>query len=229
MATRICFIAQSNSNSIYKEVKIDFQFSSGFSTSQKQKSIASLHDGVKRFDKTLNVLEISTKSPDPTGVALSAFNLKFIDEVTGREHPLENIFQSSKVFENGGPYCDLLNVHPRDAKRDERLRTSGRLIGFKIYDSFWENEPKTMFYDWIYIRSLYRNSNLSKEILYYNAFTDIEFNQEKSINCQARSAAIFVGLAKLGKLDDVLNNKEEFKKIYLSSQNMTSQISVFDM
>lgn len=229
MATRICFIAQSNSYSIYKEVKIDFQYFSGFSISQKQKSIASLHEGVRRFDKTLSVLEVSTKSPNPTGVALSAFNLKFFDKVTSREYPLENIFQSSKVFEYGGPYNDLLNVHPREAKRDERLRTSGRLIGFRIDDAFWENEPKTMFYDWIYIRSLYRNSYLSKEILNYNAFTDIEFNQEKSINCQARSAAIFVSLAKLGKLNDVLNNKEEFKMIYTGSKNTTSQISIFDV
>lgn len=226
MAIRICFISQPSNYSIYKEVEIDFKYFSGFSISQKQKSIASLHEGVRKFDKNLNVLEVSTKSPNPIGVALSAFNLKFADELTGREYPLENIFQSSKVFENGGPYRDLLNVHPRDAKRDGRLRTSGRLTGFSINDVFWENEPKTMFYDWLYIRSLLRNSNLSKKLLEYNAFTDIEFNQEKSINCQARSAAIFVSLSKLGKFEEVFINKQEFRKIYVTGKN--EQFSFFD-
>lgn len=86
-----------------------------------------------------------------------------------------------------------------------------------------------MFYDWIYMRSLYRNEGLSKKILEYNAFTDIEFNQEKSINCQARAAAIFVSLSKIDKLEVVLNNKEEFKKIYSMGGNNNTQISLFDI
>ena len=162
------------------------------------------------------------------GIALSAFNLKFLDESSGKKYPLENIFQSSKVFENGGPYKDLLSVHPKDAKRDERLKTSGNLICFNYNNTLWELDPKTMFYDWIYIHSLYRNKFLSKNILDYNTFTDIEFNQNKSFNCQARSAAIFVSLSKNGKIDEVLNNKNEFKKIYLENKNSVFQISLFD-
>lgn len=226
MAIRICFISQPTETQMFREVEIEFQYYNGFSISQKQKSITSFHDAVKRFDKTLRILEVSTKSIDPIGVSLSSFNLKYIEEVSGREYPLENIFQSSKVFEKGGPYRDLLNVQPRDAKRDERLRISGKLVGFSCNEVLWNKEPKTMFYDWIYIQSLYKNPNLSKKILEYNAFTDIEFNQEKSINCQARSAAIFVSLSKLGKLEEVLNNKDKFMKIYYESKN--EQLSFFD-
>ena len=86
-----------------------------------------------------------------------------------------------------------------------------------------------MFYDWIYIKSLHRDKKLAKQILDYDAFTDIEFNQEKSINCQARSAAIFVSLARLGKLEHVLNNKIDFRKIYSSKQNSSLQMSLFDV
>lgn len=229
MAKRICFISKLYEYPIYDEVLIEFEYFTGFAISQKQKSINSMHASILRADSSLKVLEVSTKSTNPLGVALSAFNLKFLDEISGREYPLENIFQSSKVFANGGPYRDLLNVHPKDAKKDERLKSSGNLVGFNYNDTVWEIDPKTLFYDWIYIRSLYRNGTLAKEILDFNAFTDIEFNQEKSINCQARSAAIFVSLAKLGRLDDVLSCKEEFKKIYSSSQNATSQISIFDI
>lgn len=73
-----------------------------------------MHESVNRMNKSLQILEVSTKSTNPTGVALSAFNLKFYEIKTDREYPLENIFQSSKVFERGGPYRDLLTVHPKD-------------------------------------------------------------------------------------------------------------------
>ena len=115
-----------------------------------------------------------------------------------------------------------------EIKRDERLKTSGELIGFNYNDVTWELEPKTLFYDWIYINSLNRNKNLSIQILDYDAFTDIEFNQEKSINCQARSAAIFVSLKKNGKLEEVLNDKKEFIKIYSSLKYEEKKLSLFD-
>ncbi len=228
MAKRICFISAPSDYPIFKEVEFEFKYYTGFAISQKQKSITSLHESVTHIYKNLNILEVSTKSTNPIGVALSAFNLKFLDEFSEKEYPLENIFQSSKVFENAGPFKDLLNVHPKDAKRDERLKTSGKLKHFKYNNDIWELEPKTMFYDWIYIRSLYRNKDLSTKILNYNAFTDIEFNQEKSINCQARSAAIFVSLSKNGKLEEVINNKEELKKVYSKGENDTIQMSLFD-
>ena len=228
MAKRICFISKPSDYPIFRELEVDFKYYTGFAISQKQKSISTMHESIKSIDNSLQVLEVSTKSTNPIGVALSAFNLKFLDENTGNEYPLENIFQSSKVFDRGGPYRDLLNVHPKDAKRDERLRTSGNLVCFDYNNSVWELEPKTLFYDWIYMRALYRNERLSKEILDYNAFTDIEFNHEKSINCQARSAAIFVSLSKNGKLHEMLNNKEEFKNIYSTKNNDNFQISLFD-
>ena len=188
-----------------------------------------MHASIHKMDTALKVLEISTKSTNPLGVALSAFNLKFLDQVSSKEYPLENIFQSSKVFETGGPYRDLLNVHPKDAKRDERLKSSGNLIGFDYNNTTWEINPKTMFYDWIYIKALSKNRSLSKKILEFDAFTDIEFNQEKSINCQARSAAILVSLCKLGDLNAVLNNKEELKKIYVSNHYNCTQTTLFDI
>lgn len=228
MAKRICFISTPSESPVFKETEVEFQYFNGFSVSQKQKSIDSMHTSIARRDATLRVLEISTKSSKPLGIALSAFKLKFLDEASGKEYSLENIFQSSKVFELGGPFRDLLNVHPREAKRDERLKSSGNLIAFNYNDIVWPKEPQTMFYDWIYISALLRNEKLSKEILDYNAFTDIEFNQMKSINCQARSAAIFVSLAKLGKLESVINDKEQLMNIYLRNRSISKQISMFD-
>lgn len=225
MAKRICFISRPNDKPIYEEVEVDFKYYNGFAISQKQKSIKSLHKSINSLDNSLNALEVSTKATEPIGIALSAFNLKFLDEVSKVEYPIENIFQSSKVFDGGGPFRDLLNVHPKDAKRNERLKTSGDLKCFNVNNVIWELEPKTMFYDWIYISALSRNESLSKEILKYNAFTDIEFNHQKSINCQARSAAIYVSLCNKGKVSEVLNNKNKFKAIY----NINSQTTLFDI
>lgn len=229
MAKRICFVSSTTEYPIFKELEVEFKYYTGFAISQKQKSIKSMHESIGKIDKSLRVLEVSTKSTNPIGVALSAFNLKFLDESTGKEYPLENIFQSSKVFERGGPYRDLLDVSPKDAKRDERLKSSGNLVSFNFNNIIWEREPKTMFYDWIYVNSLYRNKNLSMKVLEYDAFTDIEFNHEKSFNCQARSAAIFVSLSKLGRLEEIIKAKEEFKRIYAKSSNENIQMSLFDI
>ena len=175
----------------------EFEWFSGFAVTQKQKSIASLHNSIISSDSEARVLEISTKGTDPLGAKLSAFNLKL------NGYTLENIFQSSKEFKNGGPYPDLLNVHPKDAKRDGRLRTSGNLTAFVLGGNRFPLEPKTLFYDYIYIQAV-KQSVPEQEIqslLNYTHFTDIEFNPQKSINTQAKSAAIIRLL--LGKYEEL--------------------------
>lgn len=197
---------------LYLEENCEFKFYTGFALSQKQKSIVSLHEQILKKYPNSNILEVSRKSGNPLGILLSAFNLKL--NINGNSYPVENIFQSSKVFSLGGPYKDLLQVHPREAKRDERLKSSGKLIAFELNGNTWKLEPKTMFYDWLYIHALYKNKNLIKNVVKYNIFTDIEFNPNKSFNCQARSVAIFVSLYHKGLLEDYLHDKNLFKEIY---------------
>ena len=48
----------------------------------------------------------------------------------------------------------------------------------------------------------------------FDVFTDIEFNPQKSFNCQARSVAIAVTLLKNNLLDKFLNDKNLFKTVY---------------
>ena len=89
----------------------------------------------------------------------------------------------------------------------------------------WELIPRTMFYDFLYISALMQDKKLAEEILKYDIFTDIEFNPQKSLNCQARSVAIFVSLHKRGLLEQYLNNKELFKTIY--SNKIQEQLKLF--
>ena len=126
---------------------------------------------------------------------------------------VECAFQGSKIFENGGPYTDLFYKTSREAKKDSRIKNSGKLIAFKFFEKIFPLEPKTYFYDWLYINALNANSNLKNEILQYNSFTDIEFNPKKSLNCQAKAAAVFVGLNRAEIIDDSLNNEKNFLKI----------------
>lgn len=206
------FIPYTSGIGVEKKI-IDFKYYSGFTPIQKMKTIESFHNEIIKNDNNIKVLEISTKSNIDLGQKLSAFNLK--SETINKKIPftVETAFQSSKVFENGGPYIDLLYKNSKQAKTDERLKTSGKLISFRFLNKDYPIEPKTLFYDWLYINVLEKNKELHKDLFQYNCFTDIEFNPAKSINCQAHAVALFISMKKnnidFGKIKDIDN----FKKI----------------
>lgn len=213
MATRPYFIS-TNDNKFFKEKTCEFEYFTGFAISQKQKSITSLHGEILKKYPASTILEVSRKSENNLGTQLSAFNLTLKSKKDNKRYPVENIFQSSKVFERGGPYKDLLYCSPIDAKRDERLKESGNLVSFSFEGRQWPLEPKTLFYDHIYIRALLENDNLISQIIQYDTFTDIEFNPKKSFNCQARSVAIFVSLYKANLVKNYIDDMELFKTLY---------------
>lgn len=47
----------------------------------------------------------------------------------------------------------------------------------------------------------------------YDSFTDIEFNPQRSINCQARAVAIYVGLVRNSRINDALKSVHDFMRI----------------
>lgn len=200
-----------------KKVDIDFTWSPGFAACQKQKNIRALQGGYSEVYPNDRILEISSKSELALGVNLSAFNLMITTMKKSQTFSVESAFQSSKKFKNGGPYIDILGKDSRSAKKDERLKTSGELIGFEFFNTEWPLEPKTLFYDWLYMNALYKQKELAEEILNYDAFTDIEFNPNKSINCQAYSAALFVSLSRRNLLDEAMSSIEKYKEIIIGS------------
>lgn len=72
------------------------------------------------------------------------------------------------------------------------------------------------FYDWLYINALKQNSILATELENYDIFTDIEFNPNKSLSCQAATVALFLSLKKAGTLDKATKTSDEFLKLRLS-------------
>lgn len=225
MAIRPVFVVSLDDRYCIRE-NVKFEFFSGFSDKQKKRSICSLHEEYLKDNKGKKILEISSKSEDELGVKLSAFNL-MIKTKNGKEFSVESVFQASKVFESGGPYKDLLGVSSRKAKTDERLKNSGRVIAFQIDGKEFETEPKTYFYNWLYINTLNLHDELTKQLVEYDAFTDIVFNPQKSINCQAEAAAIYVSLVKQGLLEEALKSKNRFKEIVYSQKTEGEQLSFF--
>lgn len=204
MANRPVFVMCSNPP-YYKTINIEFKWSGGFAKSQSQKNIKAIHSGISAMYPEHKILEISSKSFQELGTKLSAFSLtKYIPELNTKI-PVECIYQSSKVFSNGGPYTDLIFKSPKDAKTDIRLKNSGELIGFKFNGIEYPLTENFTFYDYIYISALIENPDLSRELLQYSAFTDIIFTSRKSLNCQAKSAAIFRSLYENKLLDGVLD------------------------
>lgn len=203
-----------------EEKLIDFKWYSGFAVSQKQKSIQSLHKEAQVYGYH-DLLEISSKSEDELGVSMSAFNLTITTKKHNRSFSVESAFQGSKVFERGGPYTDLFMVDSLTAKRDIRIKESGNLISFTFFNQSFPNEPRTFFYDWLYINALVQNTDICNSIRDYDGFTDIEFNPEKSINCQAHAVALYRSLVHNGVLQQALSSPSEF--LALTSEHYERQ------
>ena len=208
MANRPFFIPNDNKDELVKTELVEFKWFSGFAKVQKQKSISSFHENISKQFKYNKILEISTKSKDKLGVKLSAFNLKI--NFKDKEYFLESLFQGSKVFSNEGPYEDIYKKESIDAKKDERIKRSD----LKEFSFFGEKFTLEFdFYSWLYFLALKQNKKLTDEMLHYQAFTDIEFNPEKSLNCQAYSAALYLSMIK----NNILNIDKEYQNDELKS------------
>lgn len=227
---RVYFKVNTKPGPAFIEETVEFDWHMGMSWQVRQRSSISMHASIKSKNPEAKILEISTKSLDyELGKALSAFNLT-LDGVR-----VENIFQSSKVFNDGGPYLDLLKMDPSTAKKDPRIQNQKTryLISFNHNGEKYPIEPKSFFYDYIYISALSKNKNLLEKIREYNTFTDIEFNQKKPysnskgpFNCQARSCAICVWLLEHQQLEEYLSNPEKFIKTIYPEQ--IKQSSLFE-
>ena len=211
-----------------EEPLLEFEWFPGFAVVQKQRSIAALHAAATEEDIN-TVLEVSTKSPEQLGTRLSAFNLSL--QLDNRSEPvlLEAAYQGSKVLESNGPHTHLYNFQSgKDVKRYINELPDEPVIGFDFYGESWPIEPKTAFYDWLYLTALRQlaavDDSLDDQLSQFDAFTDIEFNPDKSINCQARSCALYVALNQLGLLYDALANATDFLQILTENQYGTTEI-----
>lgn len=210
MAERPVFIPKS-SYPYYQEVNVSFHYAAGFALVQRQKNIAAIHEAYLKIDPKAKILEASSKSPSAYGKSLSPFFLctKYED----RELPVENVFQSCKVFQSGGPFLQLLDMEPVKAKTTSLTKTHGPLLYYEYENERYPLDPRGWLYDWIYLHALREHPDLLEQLSEYNAFTDIAFNPKTGSTCQAKCLAICLGLQKKNLLDKVLESIPQFLKI----------------
>ena len=223
----------------YKKYMIDFEFFTGFSLSQKQKSIQSLHNSIIRNFPERKILEVSSKSLDEIGRQASAFNLNVILK-SGKEFSVEQIFQGSKKFRRSGSQLHLIDqMTSKELKKYiGKVHQVDELVSFECFGQIFPLKPQTFFYNWLYINSLHKNQLLANQIINYDTFTDIEFNPNKSKNCQAEACSIYVYLYKSNLLDFALSSKENFLQVvyqekkdnlyFNAKQKKIKKISLFD-
>ena len=210
MARRPVFLSTEEGPHLVREWHVEFRWSSGFAEVQKKKNVHALHNAAQAAGID-ELLEISSKSDVEVGRRLSAFSLKV--EIDGEKIPLESMYQGSKVFRDSGPFPKIMELTPREAKHYIRENAKGELIGFRLFKEDYPINPKNAFYDWLYIRALVGHSEWIKEKVAYSAFTDIEFNPQRQINCQARAFAEYLSLQKRSKLHEAAQDFTYFASL----------------
>lgn len=196
-------------------IDLNIKWHPGFSLSQKQKNIIELHKAAEE-QSIFPVLEISTKSTEELGRRLSAFSLKIT--IDGVEKTLESVYQSSKVFSGSGQHEHLMDVDPFKVKKAVREVARGNIVAFRFNGQDYPTEPKNAFYDWLYIRAMAPHEEWLRKNLHFKGYSDIEFNPDKSINCQARAVAEFHSLVMRDAVATCSIDYDEFAKILQYSQ-----------
>lgn len=204
LAIRPIFIP-APTDGLVREEEVDFEWFPGFASSQKQRSIRSLHANAgAKLGSEREILEVSSKSENRLGTQLSAFSLR-VEHFEHGSILLEAAFQGSKVFSGSGQHEGLYRVPDgREVKKRIREVAHGQLECFRYEEHEWQLVPRTAFYDWLYLSAARAAVGDAPDgldaLLAYDAFSDIEFNPDKSINCQARSCALLVSLHRMGEL-----------------------------
>jgi hypothetical protein len=62
--------------------------------------------------------------------------------------------------------------------------------------------------------ALIQHPEVSSALIDYDLSTDIEFDEKKGLNCQARACAIYSYMLRTGTVEKYMGSMAEFEKIY---------------
>lgn len=153
----------------------------------------------------LRVLEISSRSGEPLGRSLSAMRLRAADTGDSRGLPVESVYQAAKCYGRSGPDEQPLPNGFDAKRRDRERRGAGPLTGFEHAGTFWPAASGSAFYDrlWIKAAGASAAAHPTRSLHGYDAFSDQFHRPGQSVACQARAAAMLVGLDRTGRLGTV--------------------------
>jgi hypothetical protein len=203
---------------LVREDLVQFEWHPGFARVQKLRSIEALHSSARDQVALAPLLEVSTKSPERLGVQLSAFNLRIQTAHFDRPISIEAAFQGSKIFRESGQLSHIYKIESgKEIKTLIREIGDQPLTGFRFEGREWGLRPTTAFYDWLYLRALAelnsQDRQISELLRSMRGFTDIEYNPKKSLNCQARSCALFVALESKHDVSELVASPELFVEV----------------
>lgn len=190
-----------------KEISVTFPWSNG----SKHQNIQAILDAFHDVYPDVPALEVSLASPQPEGIGVAAMELPLHLAFLEQDAPVGVLYEASKVFENGGPYPDLLQCPRQKLLKDPRLQKSGRCVAFRLGEAEYPAEPYPYaFFNWLYGCALRQDAEKARSILRYDAFSDLDLgSSKKDRNSPARAAAVYAGLAAAGKLE-CLDSYEAF-------------------
>lgn len=181
-----------------KEVSVTFPWSNG----SKHQNIQAVLDTFHDVYPDVPALEVSLASSQPEGIGAAAMKLPFHLAGSDQTVPVGIVYEAAKVFENGGPYVELLQCSRQKVQKDARLQKSGKCVGYRLEDAEFPAEPHPYaFFNWLYGCALRQNPEKADGVLKFGAFADLELgSSKKDRNSPARAAAVYAGLAAAGKL-----------------------------
>ena len=106
-----------------------------------------------------------------------------------------------------------MDADPYQAKREIRNLGRGKIIAFRFLGKDFPTTPMNAFYDWLYIKAISPHEDWIRDNLNYQAYSDIEFTPNKSVNCQARAVAEFHALSMRGQAAKCAENFEDFRTL----------------
>ena len=181
-----------------KEVSVTFPWLNGSKHQNVQAVLDTFHDVYPEVP----ALEVSLASAQQEGIHAAAMKLPLHLAALDQDVPVGIVYEASKVFENGGPYAELLQCSRQKVQKDPRLQKSGKCIGYRLADVEYPTEPHPYaFFNWLYGCALRQNPEKADGVLKFGAFSDLELGStKKDRNSPARAAAVYAGLAAAGKL-----------------------------
>ncbi len=214
MATRPVFLPVTNGHPGVAMRSVEFRWEPGLAPTQRRKNVRGLHAALQATQPDLRVLEVSSKSDLALGRRLSAFALGVRSARSGGLIRVESLYQGSKVFADAGPFPECYPLPALDARERLRPWAGQPLTRFELHGVVWPLVPRRAFYDWIYCHALHQNPELADALRGYRAFTDIEFNPARSVNCQAYAVAFYLALDTRGLLAKALSSQTDFLALH---------------
>ena len=225
MATRSVFVSK-KCYPYFEEIKVDFDWFPGLALSQKRKSQISLHQNFLHVYPNEKILEISSASLYSLGSELSAMHLR--KRTALGLTTVESAFQSSCIYcsENKeiGHFLEYLFLSGKECKKKVKELSQGMISKRYLFDNLEFHAPIhniSLFYNYLYLNALCESENrdIANRLMSsgYTAFTDLA---TRSLNSQARSAAIFVSLFNNGLIDEV-KEYESYLQLFRTKKDGT--------